>query len=84
MSVSPSTTRSAFRRAASAISGSYIRQLSAGVLPPLGLKWTVASRTVRGGGGLVSVIDTPLQRTVLSGAQRRCSSTIARDARAGA
>ena len=33
------------------MSGSYMRQLSAGVLPPLGLKWTVASRTVRGGGG---------------------------------
>ena len=36
------------------MSGSYIRRLSSGVLPPDGLKWTVASRTVRGEGAVVS------------------------------
>ena len=49
MSVSPSTTRSAFCLAASAISGSYMRQLSIADFPPRGCKCTAASRTIRAG-----------------------------------
>ena len=48
------------------------------------IRVTVASRTVRDSLGAVSAIDTPLHRTVPPGAHRRWSSTIARDARAGA
>src|SRR5262249_48796726 len=64
--------------------GSYMRQLSIEVLPPVGLKWTVASRALRGSGGEVSASATLHQRTSLFATQRKCSSTLAWVALAGA
>src|SRR5262245_16898807 len=64
--------------------GSYMRQLSIEVLPPVGLKWTVARRALRGSGGAVSASETLHQRTSLFAAQRRCISTMAWVALAGA
>src|SRR5260370_31637178 len=66
------------------MNGSYIRQLSIEVLPPVGLKWTVARRTLRGFGGTVSASVTLDQCTSLFAAQRRCSSTMAWVALVGA
>src|SRR5207248_11189244 len=83
VSVSPSTTRSAFWSAAAAISGAYSSQLARGDFP-LGRKWIVASRTVRGAGAGTSASDTSAHSTFPPGAHSRCNSTTARVAFAGA
>src|SRR5262245_12194417 len=59
------------------MSGANSSRLAAGDFP-LGLKWTVASRTGLGAGATVSVSDTSAQSTrPCGGAQRICSSTTA-------
>src|SRR5262249_9888120 len=81
--VSPSTTRSAFCRAASAISGLYSSQFCRGDFPR-GRKWIVASRTLRGTGAGTSLNETLLHWILPRGAHKRCNSTTARVAFAGA
>src|SRR2546426_4736333 len=82
--VSGRTTRSACWRAASSMNGANKRQFSAAVFLPEGRKCTAARRTLRGGGAFVSVKETSLHSTCAREAQRKCSSTIAREAFEGA
>ncbi len=65
------------------MSGANSRQFSRGDFP-LGRKWTVARRTVRGFAWGTAVNETPDHSIVLPGAHWPCSSTTARVAFDGA